>query len=76
MPNRLTSITLGEGDPATVTCIVLEDGYFFPDTQWELWRMILRTVTLALVRAALGYLLTRPRKSEAPNVGVKWRWGH
>jgi len=68
MPNRLTSIILGEGDPAIVTCIVLEDGYCLPDTQWELWKIILRTVTLALVRAALRYLLTRPRKPEAPNL--------
>lgn len=64
MPNRLTFITLGEGDPATATCIVLEDGYFFPDMQWELWRTTLRAVILALVRAALGYLLTRPWESE------------
>lgn len=76
MPNRLISITLGAGDPATVTCIVLEDGYFLPDTQRELWRMLLGTVTLTLVRAALGYLVTRPWKSEAPNLGVKWRWAH
>lgn len=76
MPNRLTSITFGEGDHATATCIVLEDGYFFPDTQWELWRMLLRAVTLGLVRAALVYLLSRPGKSETRKLGVKRKWVH
>lgn len=65
MPSRLTSITFGEGDHATATCIVLEDGYFFPDTQWELWKTLLKTVMLDLVWVALGYLLSKRLKSEA-----------
>lgn len=38
--------------------------------------MLLRAVTLGLVRAALVYLLSRPGKSETQNLGVKRKWVH